>query len=157
MRPQTRRPTPRPAGRYGLHFGRGWLVPGLQGFLFALLPLDGLYLVFQALTQPWSPDVIGELPLSVDLRVGWGERWPAFIEDHDPVTLLDLGAQVLEAVRLVIPVIAVRVLFLDAGFPGVAKPSNPAIAGLRLIEPTDGVPGGGDLREFGGAQVVKGF
>lgn len=140
-----------------MNFSRGWLVSGLQDFLFALLPLYGLYLGFQALAQPGLPDVRGELPLSVDLRIGRGERWPAFVQHHDPVALFDFGAQVLEAVGPVVPVIAARVKFVDAGFPGVVQSAYPAIARSGLLEPVDGVPRRSNLREFGGAQVVKAF
>ena len=141
-----------------MNLGRGRLVSGLQGFLFPLCALYRLYLGPQALAQPRFPNVSGGLPLFIDLRVGRGERRPAFVQDHDPVALLDLGAQALEAMGAVIPVIVVAgVLFLDAGFPGVAQSPNPAIVRLRLLEPTDGVPWSGDLGKFGLAQGFEGF
>ena len=92
--------------------------------------------------------------MTVDLRVGRGERWPAFIQYHDPVAFFDFGAQVLEAVGAVVPVIAARIGFLDASLPGVVKSAYSAIAVSCLLKPVDGVPGG---RRLGGVQCGAGL
>ena len=87
--------------------------------------------------------------MSVDLGVSGSKRRPAFVQHHDPVALLDLGAQQIEAVGPVILVIAAGVDLLDAGFPDGVKPADPAITRLSVLEPSEGVPRGCDLGEFG--------
>ena len=97
-------------------------------YLFPLRTLYRLSLGCQSPAGLGVPDVPGGLLVSVDLGVGGGEGWPAFVENHDPVALLDLGAEALEAVCSVVPVAAVGVLFLDAGVPEGVESLNPAIA-----------------------------